>query len=73
MQRTIFPILALLALLAMDGRKEVQAQQEPVYPWCLRDSTAQTHTCAFSSPEQCRASRNSTADDCIPNPAYRWR
>jgi hypothetical protein len=63
-------LLGALLVFLIDAQSGASAQRRE-YRWCLRDTTAQTHICAYNSFRQCMASRNSNSDHCIPNPRRR--
>ncbi len=59
---------ALLALIAVSAAGEAQAQN---YPWCaiLSGDLGGVTSCAFSTPEQCRATVSGVGGFCIQNPS----
>jgi hypothetical protein len=74
--KILFAAGALLAvMIAIEGATLAQAQNAPVYRYCLleggggpRGGGGQTMTCRYNTWAQCMASKTGNSDSCIINP-----
>lgn len=62
-------ILAMLTLAGVTLVKPDSASAAPYWPWCLQSFNQDaTHSCAFSSWEQCMATLSGIGGYCHVNP-----
>lgn len=70
MQRTIFGLVAAVALAAMLA--PLPARAEVLYPWCAQygGRGGAATNCGFTSYAQCMANVHGIGGYCYENPAY---